>query len=63
MNGANERTEQMIELLGGIAKFLPDMNVTFTGHDVPWIVQSGEARQRHVDAARAGECTFLCFSL
>ncbi|GJN90841.1 hypothetical protein Rhopal_003855-T1 [Rhodotorula paludigena] len=55
MNGANERTEQMIELLGGIAKFLPDMNVTFTGHDVPWIVQSGEARQRHIDAARAGE--------
>ncbi|BGP40488.1 Protein O-glucosyltransferase 2 [Rhodotorula kratochvilovae] len=54
MKGVNERTEQMLKLLGGIAKHLPDMNVTFTGHDVPWVVLSGEARERHRLAAREG---------
>ncbi|CEQ39606.1 SPOSA6832_01136, partial [Sporobolomyces salmonicolor] len=37
MRNANERPEQMLKLLGGIAKYLPDMNVTFTGHDQPWV--------------------------
>jgi hypothetical protein len=32
-----ERTDQMLLLLKRIGKYLPDMNVTFTGHDVPWV--------------------------
>ncbi|BGP16588.1 hypothetical protein JCM10213_000498 [Rhodosporidiobolus nylandii] len=55
MKNANERTDQMLKLLGGIAKYLPDMNVTFTGHDVPWVVLSGENRALHVERARAGQ--------
>ncbi|GAA5893980.1 hypothetical protein JCM5296_004124 [Sporobolomyces johnsonii] len=55
MKERNERPEQMLKLLGGIARYLPDMNVTFTGHDQPWIVLSGEARQKHLATARDGK--------
>ncbi|GAA5862713.1 hypothetical protein JCM8547_003522 [Rhodosporidiobolus lusitaniae] len=49
-----ERSDQMLLLLKGIAKRLPNMNVTFTGHDVPWVVLSGENKQRHLQAVREG---------
>lgn len=26
------------------------------GHDVPWVVVAGEARIRHIEAAKAGKC-------
>ncbi|GAA5999999.1 hypothetical protein JCM10207_006007 [Rhodosporidiobolus poonsookiae] len=55
MKNVNERTEQMLKLLKNIAKNLPDMNVTFTGHDVPWVVLSGENRERHMQRAKAGQ--------
>ncbi|GAA5967932.1 hypothetical protein JCM11641_005812 [Rhodosporidiobolus odoratus] len=55
MKGINERTDQMLRLLGGVAKHLPDMNVTFTGHDVPWVVLSGENRDLHTRRARTGQ--------
>ncbi|GAA5887796.1 hypothetical protein JCM6882_000754 [Rhodosporidiobolus microsporus] len=55
MKDVNERTEQMLKLLNGIAKHVPDMNVTFTGHDVPWVVLSGENRALHLARARAGQ--------
>lgn len=29
-----------------------------TGHDVPWIQVAGEAKERHKEAARKGECTY-----
>ncbi|TNY24830.1 hypothetical protein DMC30DRAFT_386415 [Rhodotorula diobovata] len=54
MKDANERPDQMIKLIKGIAKYLPDMNVTFTGHDVPWGTMSGESREVHRKAARDG---------
>ncbi|KAM0745918.1 hypothetical protein T439DRAFT_330273 [Meredithblackwellia eburnea MCA 4105] len=53
-NDVNERSIQMLQLLGGIAKFLPEMNITFTGHDVPWIALSGEARQMMNEAVDQG---------
>ncbi|KAK4702708.1 hypothetical protein P7C70_g3518, partial [Phenoliferia sp. Uapishka_3] len=52
--GNNGRANQMIDLLGGISDQLEDMNITFTGHDVPWIGLSGEARVRMIEAASAG---------
>lgn len=33
--GVNERPEQMIEILTGIAKYLPEMNITFTVRPFP----------------------------
>lgn len=59
MKDANERPDQMIKLIKGIAKYLPDMNVTFTGHDVPWGTMSGESREVHRKAARDGVCACL----
>ncbi|KAL8292275.1 hypothetical protein RQP46_001741 [Phenoliferia psychrophenolica] len=53
--GVNERPEQMVELLTGIVKYLPEMNITFTGHDNPFIALSGEIREKMVAAAAAGE--------
>ncbi|KAM0752829.1 hypothetical protein T439DRAFT_323438 [Meredithblackwellia eburnea MCA 4105] len=52
--GRNERPEQMVALLQPFAERLPEMNITFTGHDVPWVGLSGEARARMHAAAKAG---------
>lgn len=73
MKDKGPRAELMLRLLDGIAKFLPDLNITMTGesllwvleleltskagHDVPWVAISGEARDRHRAAADAGERT------
>lgn len=56
MRHENHRSDQVMALLEGIAQFLPDLNMTITGHDVPWVVLSGEHKQMHVDAAERGEC-------
>jgi hypothetical protein len=53
MAETNPRPHQMSSLLDGFAKFLPDMNITITGHDSPWVVLSGEARAAHIVAAKA----------
>ncbi|SCZ88292.1 BZ3500_MvSof-1268-A1-R1_Chr2-1g04314 [Microbotryum saponariae] len=50
-----DRPNQMKQLIQPIAKYLPDMNLTFTGHDIPWIVMSGEAREQHIRSAKAGQ--------
>lgn len=64
MKRANERPDQMLKLLRGIAKLLPDMNITFTGHDVPWGTMSGESKEVHRKAAREGVCaSFLSLPL
>ncbi|GAA5824169.1 hypothetical protein JCM10212_000269 [Sporobolomyces blumeae] len=55
MNSTNPRPTQMLKLLENISHNLPNMNITFTGHDQPWIVLSGEARAKHVAAARSGK--------
>lgn len=73
MKDMGTRANMMLRLLEGIAEFLPDLNITMTGeylpwkvgkeligsagHDVPWVVISGEARDRHRAAADAGERT------
>lgn len=54
MVDANERPDQMLKLMSGLAKFLPDMNITVTGHDVPWIVLSGEHRANLLAKSKAG---------
>ncbi|BGP55808.1 hypothetical protein JCM8202_005626 [Rhodotorula sphaerocarpa] len=54
MRDVNGRADQMRELLRRVSKFLPDMNITFTGHDVPWVTMSGETRAKHMEAARDG---------
>ncbi|SCV72127.1 BQ2448_4821 [Microbotryum intermedium] len=51
-----DRPNQMKQLIQPIAKYLPDMNLTFTGHDNPWIVMSGEAREQHIRSAKVGQC-------
>lgn len=58
MKNTNGRAQQMLDLLRQVGKFLPDMNITFTGHDVPWVTMSGETRAKHLEAAREGhgEC-------
>ncbi|KAL8293575.1 hypothetical protein RQP46_000276 [Phenoliferia psychrophenolica] len=53
--GNNGRANQMMYLLEGIADQLPEMNITFTGHDNPWIGLSGPGRERLIKAAEAGE--------
>ncbi|GAA5987354.1 hypothetical protein JCM5350_005637 [Sporobolomyces pararoseus] len=55
MNSTNPRPLQMLKLLEKISHNLPNMNITFTGHDQPWIVLSGESREQHVKAARSGK--------
>ncbi|GAA6063769.1 hypothetical protein JCM10212_006265 [Sporobolomyces blumeae] len=55
MRKTNYRADQLIELLKGISQYLPDLNLTITGHDVPWVTMSGEARQQHIAAAKRGE--------
>ncbi|GAA5880142.1 hypothetical protein JCM16303_001228 [Sporobolomyces ruberrimus] len=55
MRHVNYRADQLLELLKGISEFLPDLNLTITGHDVPWVTMSGEAREKHVSAAYRGE--------
>ncbi|GAA6051318.1 hypothetical protein NBRC10513_000329 [Rhodotorula toruloides] len=55
MKTTNDRSDQTLKLLENIAEFLPEMNLTFTGHDTPWVTMSGEARVKHVEAARAGK--------
>ncbi|TKA58044.1 hypothetical protein B0A53_00446 [Rhodotorula sp. CCFEE 5036] len=55
MKNTNGRAQQMLDLTRKIGKFLPDMNITFTGHDVPWVTMSGETRAKHLVAAREGQ--------
>ncbi|KAK4703965.1 hypothetical protein P7C70_g2252, partial [Phenoliferia sp. Uapishka_3] len=61
--GVNERPEQAMELLRGIVGALPEMNITFTGHDTPFIALSGEIRQKMIEAAAAGKCKEFFSSL
>lgn len=50
-----ERTDQMLLLLKNIAKHLPSMNVTFTGHDVPWVrCFSPSSPDLHADVSFTG---------
>ncbi|GAA5872179.1 hypothetical protein JCM8547_003827 [Rhodosporidiobolus lusitaniae] len=51
----NNRADQTMALLQGMSQFLPDLNITITGHDVPWIVLGGEHKQQHIEAAKRGE--------
>jgi len=37
MNATNPRPKQMTKLLEKISHNLPDLNITFTGHDQPWV--------------------------
>ncbi|GAA5851432.1 hypothetical protein JCM3766R1_004574 [Sporobolomyces carnicolor] len=55
MRGVNYRADQLLDLLKGISQYLPDLNLTITGHDVPWVTVSGEAREQHIAAAYRGE--------
>lgn len=58
MKDTNPRAQQMLQLLNGIVKYLPDMNVTMTAHDVPWIVQSAETREELSRLGRWGNGAF-----
>lgn len=62
MKNTNTRPDQMLALLEGISKWLPDMNITITGHDSPWVMISGEAKEKHIAAAKAGRCELLFLS-
>mgnify|MGYP007100400332 CR=1 FL=1 len=63
MRHANNRADQLMALLDGISQFLPDLNMTITGHDVPWVVMTGEHKQMLVDAADEGQCASPSLSL
>ncbi|GAA5838300.1 hypothetical protein JCM11251_003457 [Rhodosporidiobolus azoricus] len=55
MRKTNNRADQILALMDGFSKFLPDLNITITGHDVPWIVISGDHKKQHIEAAERGE--------
>ncbi|GAA5941976.1 uncharacterized protein JCM15063_004260 [Sporobolomyces koalae] len=55
MRKVNYRADQLLELLKGISEFLPDLDLTITGHDVPWVTMSGEAKEEHTAAAQRGQ--------
>ncbi|GAA5832497.1 hypothetical protein JCM11251_001347 [Rhodosporidiobolus azoricus] len=55
MQNVLNRTRDMVELLSGISQYLPDLNLTMTAHDAPFITLSGENKERHVQAALAGQ--------
>ncbi|GAA5909757.1 hypothetical protein JCM6882_002666 [Rhodosporidiobolus microsporus] len=55
MRTTNNRADQILALMNGISEFLPDLNITITGHDVPWIVLDGEHKKKHIEAAERGE--------
>jgi hypothetical protein len=56
MYHANDRADQVMALLTNISTLLPgDMNITITGHDVPFIVIGGAHKKQHVEAAEKGE--------
>ncbi|GAA5991508.1 hypothetical protein JCM11641_001189 [Rhodosporidiobolus odoratus] len=55
MRKGNDRADQILKLLEGFSEFLPDLNITITGQDVPWITLGAEHKQQHIEAARAGE--------
>ena len=44
------RADQLLLLLNGIGKWLPALNITVSGHDSPWVVLSGELKDRHAQA-------------
>lgn len=52
MKDTNRRAQEMSTLMDGFSKFLPDMNISITGHDSPWVVLSGESRALHNEAAK-----------
>ncbi|GAA6021125.1 hypothetical protein JCM10207_003377 [Rhodosporidiobolus poonsookiae] len=54
MRNVNNRADQLLALLDGISQYLPDLNFTITGHDTPFIAISGEHKQMHIEAAKAG---------
>lgn len=49
------KSEDMQDLMGEFAEVLPDLTLTFAEHEEPSVAISGELRQRHVEAARAGK--------
>lgn len=55
MYKVNNRADQVMALLTNISSYLPDMNVTITGHDVPFIVLGGAHKEQHLEAAAKGE--------
>ncbi|GJN88899.1 hypothetical protein Rhopal_001870-T1 [Rhodotorula paludigena] len=57
MREVNHRADQVLALLEDFAHLLPDLNITITGHDLPWIVISGEQQEMYRKAAR--EKTYL----
>lgn len=54
-NAKAPKSEDMQDIMSEFVQVLPDMTLTFASHGEPSIAISGEARQRHVDAARQGE--------
>lgn len=46
----------VLDLIEPILSQLPDMNVTVTGHDNPWVVTSGESKDTLKATAKIGRC-------
>lgn len=57
------RAEDASDMLSEFVSEMPDMEVTFSGGDLPAVVVSGEARERHLEFARRGECESFISSL
>ncbi|SCZ93839.1 BZ3500_MvSof-1268-A1-R1_Chr6-3g08919 [Microbotryum saponariae] len=52
MESSKHRVDEVMKLIKDIVPLLPrDVNFTFTGHDIPWIVVGGEQKQKHIAAA------------
>jgi hypothetical protein len=57
------RAEDASDMLSEFVSEMPDMEVTFSGGDLPAVVVSGEARERHLEFAREGICECSISSL
>lgn len=59
----SDKSEDMQDIMSEFAEVLPDMTLTFASHNEPSVAISGEARDRHLRAARDGKSEFSKSSL
>jgi hypothetical protein len=53
---------ELLDTFRPIQDHLPHFRAVFNPHDNPYIVTSHEFKERALEAAKAGKCTFLIFS-
>lgn len=52
------RASETLDLVQDFAKYLPDLQATFSLHDGPGVLLNGDAKARHIQYAKAGKCKY-----